>query len=447
MRNRLFLFHPRAKIKACALSMLLVASASTASTAYVVATDFAGADLGQKVNAAIAALGPGGGTVHIPPGTYVFSTTMDLSPKAGDGNANVSLVGGGRNASLLNYKGTGPAIKCLSAGITGSGSSGSISDLTLNGPGGATSVGIYVQSCIGVHLTRLSIQNFGGAGIELDNIAKLWTERTYVADVVANNLGPDLWLHVDRGSNSFGYTTILGAHLDNKALMVDSGATLYNSFIQFDSNSGRSNMIDIRGGGALKDCFVQINAENTSQSPDSYAVNVDRGGVFSAEGMLHADYLPVRNNGTFLFYGIGNHSDPFATSLGLYSGDQYTRPVAADDQSYPGVVLALSGSAGNSDGNALLMLKPTPADGRSGLRILAGMTANSPQVGSIDNSGVLTLKSSATHSKAPTGAVAITSLTSRTASSGSADSPPAGVEGYLIINISGVDYKIPYYKN
>lgn len=443
--------HPRFDSKTASSALcsvlLLAAGASNASTPYLAATDFVGGDLGQKVNAAIAALGPGGGTVYIPPGIYVFFTTIDLSPKAGDGNANVTLLGGGRNAAVLSYKGSGQAIKCRSSGITGSGSSGSVSDLTLNGPGGTTSTGIYIQSCIGMHLTRLSIQNFGGAGVELDNIAGLWTERTYIADVVANNVGPDLWFHVDRGSNSFGYTAILGAHLDNKAILVDSGATLYNSFLQFDSNSGRSNMIDIRAGGALKDCFVQINAENTSQAPESFSVNVDRGGLFSAEGMLHADYLPVRNNGTFYFFGTGNHSDPSGTSFGLYPNDQYTRAIAADDQSYPGAVLALSGSVGNSDGNAVFMLKPGPADGRSGLRILSGMTANSPQVGSIDNSGVLTLKSSVSHAKAPAGAVAITSLTAPTASSGSAGSPPGHVEGFLIINIGGTDYKVPYYRN
>jgi hypothetical protein len=368
-------------------------------------------------------------------------------------------LGGGRNATTLNYSGSTYAIACTNTnGIPpGSESSGAIDALTLNGASaGASAVGIYIESCIGEHLDQLSIQGFGssnggttttGAGIELDNENSLWTERTFIGDVIADNGGPDIWFHVGNGNNSFGYTTIVGAHLDNRALEIDSGATLYGGFVQFSSNTGAVPLIDVKSGGVIADCFFAVLAENTNQLSSSYSVEVEQGGSFEAEGMFKGDYLSVLNNGRFSFYGHGDHADPGQTSYGLYGTDSTTKLVATDDSTYPNAVWAISGSAGYNQGNAVLMLNNTYSDGRSGLRILNGLTATSPQVASIDNSGVLILQTSGLPHPAPIGGVAFTSKTTVGASTGSNGTLPSAVQGYLIINISGVNYKIPYYNN
>lgn len=431
---------------------LLVCGSTGAAVPYAVATDFQGSDLGAQINEAIRSLGPAGGTIYIPPGNYKLSTTVQLSTVTlgnSPGGVNVSIIGGGRSATLITYTGKTQAIRCTASSVSGgSPSSGALSDFSLYSGGAPDSVGIDIQSCIGMHLDRLSIQGFG-AGIELENIRvknPAWTERTYIGDVTAYNRGPDVWFHVDGGTNSFGYTRIVGSHLDGQALLVDSGASLYNSFVQFTSNSGRTSMIEVRGGGGVVDSFFEVGAENTSNFPDSYSVYVHKGGSFTAEGTISGYSLPVKNEGTFYFYGHGTHADPGTSSFGVYRGDQYTRPIAADDQKSPSAVLAMSGRYEKSTGNAVLMTGG-PGDGRSGLRVLNGLSADAPLVASLDNSGVLTLNSTSHSSSAPEGAVAFTSHTATYAEAGTAGPPPTAVAGYLIINIGGTNYKIPYYQN
>jgi hypothetical protein len=355
-------------------------------------------------------------------------------------------MGGGRGATVLTYTGTGHAIQCSADALSQSPSSGALSDFSLFGNGSTTSVGIYIQSCTGLHLDRLAVHDFGAAGIELDNVKTAhgpgWTERTYIGNVVAYNDGPDVWLHVSGGTNSFGYTTIVGSHLDGRALLVDSGASLYGSFIQFNSNSGGVRMVEVRG--SILGCFIDINAENTSGAPSSYAVYVERGGAFIAEGMLRAEGLEVESSGEFYLYGHGAHGDPGKSSAGIYPGDAVTRPIAADDQISPSVLWAMSGDPDQHRGNALLMTQPS-GDGRAGLRVLNGLTASSPAVASLDNSGVLMLNTTKAASAAPPGGVAFTSHVSTTASPGGAGRPPRTVAGYLMVNIGGRTYKIPYY--
>jgi hypothetical protein len=442
---------PAAICTAALLSMPFGGNSAAAAATYAVATEFHGTDIGAQVNAAIGSLGPNGGTVYIPPGTYRFSTTIQLSTvtvgKSPSGS-NITIIGAGRSSTVLTYTGAAQALKCTAISVPArSPASGALSDFTLQGSGARGSVGIDIQSCTGVHLDRLSVQDFG-AGIKLENIrlgSPAWTERTYIGDVIAYNPGgPDVWFHVDGGTNSFGYTNIVGSHLDGQALLIDTGASLYNSFVQFNSNSGGVGMIEVLSGGSVNDCFFDVGAENTGLSPSSYSVYVHKGGKFTAEGFLSGYSLPVKNEGTFYFYGHGSHADPTVTSLGNYPGDLYTRPVAADDQTFPSVVLAMSGRYAKGTGNAVLMTAGY-SDGRSGLRVLNGLTADSPVAASIDNSGVLTLNSTTHPSSAPAGGVAFTSHTATTAAAGPAGPPPSSVAGYLIVNIGGTDYKIPYY--
>jgi hypothetical protein len=435
----------------------LECSVAHASTAYAVATDFPGKDIGDKVNSAISSLGVNGGTVYIPPGDYSFSTAIQFSAVLSGinpGGANISILGGGRNATVLRYTGKAQSIKCTNpGGGANSPSSGGLSNFTLIGTNAPSSVGIYIQSCTGVHLDHLSVNNFGAAGVEFDNIhttdGAAWTERTYIEDLVAYNnppSAPDIWFHVSGGTNSFGYTTIVGSHLDGQALLVDAGAALYGSFIQFNSNSGGVAMIDVRGSVASS--LFDVHAENTGGAPNSYSVVVERGGSFFAQGMVRAEGMSVqiKNGGTFYLFGQGVHGDPAASSAGTYPGDQVTRPIAADDQTGPAAILAMSGYPALGTGNVLVMTAPS-SDGRGGLRVLNGLNAASSVVGSIDNSGVLKLMTTAHPSAAQPGQVAFTSLTSTTAQSGNASSPPPKVAGYLIVNIGGTNYKIPYYAN
>ncbi len=97
-------------------------------TVVLVANTFPGADIGVKINAAVAALPSTGGTILISPGTYTFSTPIVLSGKnvtlsfAGDGFANTGEANPSRYGTRLVWTGGGsrstfgvPAPKAVAA--------------------------------------------------------------------------------------------------------------------------------------------------------------------------------------------------------------------------------------------------------------------------------------------------------------------------------------------
>lgn len=107
------------------------------------ATQFRGADIGAQVNAAIAALPGGCGTVLIPPVTpyYNFSTTI-VKPRC------VSLQGAGAASTILNWvPATGAAMVAADRGAgKATYPEGQVSQLTLQGrsPDNKGSIGLYI---------------------------------------------------------------------------------------------------------------------------------------------------------------------------------------------------------------------------------------------------------------------------------------------------------------
>jgi Right handed beta helix region len=95
-----------------------------------------GADIGAKVNAAIAAMPASGGTVRIPAGSYSFSTTIKLT-RAGE---HLMCDAG----AVLHYTGTGDAI------LADTSASGAM-NLTIDGEGGCDLVG-NAAAQNGIHL-------------------------------------------------------------------------------------------------------------------------------------------------------------------------------------------------------------------------------------------------------------------------------------------------------
>ena len=96
----------------------------------------AGADIGAKVNAAIAAMPATGGTVRIPAGDYSFSTTIKLTRP---GQHLVCDAG-----AVLRYMGNGDAILVDTA-------AGGGLDLAIDGEGGCELVGSAAAQN-GIHL-------------------------------------------------------------------------------------------------------------------------------------------------------------------------------------------------------------------------------------------------------------------------------------------------------
>jgi hypothetical protein len=103
------------------------------------ASDFAGADIGAQVNAAITQLGAAGGSIYIPAGSYNFANTIYI-PRV------VKLFGASSYGTVLNWTPvTGWAIVVADGYGTSIYPEGSIEDLKLVGPTSTDTVGaIYI---------------------------------------------------------------------------------------------------------------------------------------------------------------------------------------------------------------------------------------------------------------------------------------------------------------
>src|SRR5690349_438716 len=84
------------------------AQATIAHPLFLNALDFPGRDIGEKVNNAFASLPvhsfPAAcGQVRIPPGTYNFSTTIQIPTNLLAGTPNCQLIGSGSSVTFLRY--------------------------------------------------------------------------------------------------------------------------------------------------------------------------------------------------------------------------------------------------------------------------------------------------------------------------------------------------------
>jgi hypothetical protein len=151
------------------------------------ATDFAGADIGAQVNAAITQLttltaGGNSGAIFIPQGTYAQTTTIYLPPW-------IRLFGASAAGTILNFTPSATAVwAVVVAGNNTSlffnfGYMGAIEDLTLNGPvqGGNT-------HCGGVYL--------GGSTGELDGSGTVNTSGTAVTSETGTGFSPSTWVNL-----------------------------------------------------------------------------------------------------------------------------------------------------------------------------------------------------------------------------------------------------------
>lgn len=251
---------------------------------------YPGADIGAKVNAAIASLPGGCGTVEIPVGSYSYATTI-VKPRcvviAGQGGG----IGGGGYAAktggtVLNWTAAGGTAVAVGDSLSGLGyPRGGIQNLTLNGPGaGSLSVGIWLggdpagsvlpsaDMADSQNIRGLRIAGFG-IGVEWGSNA--WVERIegssifrcgvgvsaapgytnsaennlFIADAIFNNAGPAVASSPDlrfldtsfdfNGAPSAG-ATYIDCHFEQQAGLFISadGATIIGGAALLDATSG-----------------------------------------------------------------------------------------------------------------------------------------------------------------------------------------------------------------
>lgn len=134
----------------------------------LIANDYAGADIGAKINAAYLALPADGGVIKIIKGSYTFSTPIVM----GTASKPALVVGEEGGGTQLTYSGTGTCI-LLDCG-NGHGRGGGLKGFMLTGPSRAgVTVGIKIGGANdneGIALCDLTVSGFG-TGLTFDSNA------------------------------------------------------------------------------------------------------------------------------------------------------------------------------------------------------------------------------------------------------------------------------------
>jgi hypothetical protein len=200
------------------------------------ANQFPGADIGAKVNAAIAALGANGGRVFIPSGSYSQSTTI-VKPR------NVSLVGAGAYSTTLTFTpSTGWAVVITdSFGASINYPEGELADLSLVGPGsGSTTGGIYLggsdsgtfngvaSPSVGIspvgnygdHQNINRVRVFNGFGVGWQMGENTWSCTMF--QCLFSNNGVSAYVGGSTGENSGENICFIGCRFQNSTIGLQS---------------------------------------------------------------------------------------------------------------------------------------------------------------------------------------------------------------------------------
>lgn len=292
----------------------------------IYANEMPGVDIGAQINASITVLGTKGGVVQVPAGTYNTVTTVVVN------TPNVSVIGAGSNATIINYSGTGDFLRIQMRPYVGI-QAGKFSGFTINL--GVTSVsGIHIGDTCGAELDDIVIngpesaagtQVGGGgtqAGVWFDN-ESAWTERTQVTRVHVNYVfkGFRFTTSGSNTSTSFGYTRFIDSRVNvgpNQKMISFEGGVLYNSSLVLLGNAvgGLGTTIislsgtQVNGGsGSLWfDNWYQIQTEQTSGS-GTVLFDVAPGTTLAGAGYIKGNAMDYGRVGgsvipTLTYFGI-----------------------------------------------------------------------------------------------------------------------------------------------
>ena len=178
------------------------------------ASTMAGVDMGDKVNAAWAALPSTGGRINVPGGDFFFATPIVL----GDGSSykTAVLAGVGTAPTVLHYTPTtGDAITLNFQHGSAVASSGGLEDFTLIGPGSGSGDGIVLISNSNGVYKNVLVENFGNDGWHIDSST---------GDVVNND--ESIFEQVQSHLN--GRYGLYAAGLDSNVLHIIGGSAYCN---------------------------------------------------------------------------------------------------------------------------------------------------------------------------------------------------------------------------
>jgi hypothetical protein len=195
-------------------TITLTASAGTTVSG---ATAVYGTDNSTSVQNAIAALPSTGGVVYFPAGNFVVGTGGAIVASA---VAPIYFRGAGRQATQLDFVGTGDCLRMYNSYLPGGGPTsievwgGGIEDMTVDGTcAGNSSTGVHIGDMKRPHVD-VNIQNFAGSGsigLHCDNTI-WWTENgSFDAELINCTSG----VVFDVSNSSFGSGHTSSSEFDN----------------------------------------------------------------------------------------------------------------------------------------------------------------------------------------------------------------------------------------
>ena len=271
------------------------------------ADQFAGADMGAKINAAGAACPAAGCIVKVPAGSFNYSTDIVQNTV----NQRILLECSPGGATVLNYTGSGTGITInngsgnVGAGIQAGGYG--VQNCTFNGPSGAgTTVGIFLGGTNGAQGVTVTGNTFKHFGTGMQTGANTW------ATEIANNnfYANDKNLVVNAASNS-GENMRFTDDTFNDSLNTGGAGDPTNCVIL---NGTSTNSIDFLNS-SFDDCQLVIGTQNLQ-------VTVTGGHFENPVGDVKPAYdFIVQSDDSF-----ASHSAFTATGVQFFNGANASAP-------------------------------------------------------------------------------------------------------------------------
>jgi hypothetical protein len=214
---------------------------------------YSGADIGTQVNAAIAANSQGA-TILIPPGVYSDATTIQCPVAASNPAQPFYIIEGagadqaegntnGTKGTIIQYTGSGDLFNQFVSSTSSQNTTGcQLRDLKLDGSSATgTANGVHFGGVVNTTLHNMSIRNFPGSGVEIENASGMWTERYKLdpTDTFYRN-ATGIYIHCDAGCNpSVSHSDInvfMNVNVGQVAFKMDGGADNYSSDVTINGN-------------------------------------------------------------------------------------------------------------------------------------------------------------------------------------------------------------------
>ncbi len=262
-----------------------------------------------------------GGTIYLPQGNYTTSSNItcpNISPSDTAGVCiwfpNITIIGAGRRATVINYTGTGDAIRMQDTIFNQAGGkqpAGTLERFQLIGTASATS-GIHVGDMISPTFRDLSITGFSNSGCTSTKSAFWfdneigWTEHTTMDNIglgdptggTVNCVGM-LFSRTSPGTNSFARFTGLNLSFNVPAngigVQTNNDISLFNmpAFQMVGNLSGSpSTVIKLTGTSSIHASTCAMGFENNAGGTQTFinaggGTSFDCHGTFSHTGMVN----------------------------------------------------------------------------------------------------------------------------------------------------------------